>query len=123
MKQVWHNAEIAMYMSSPVLDGDRLYGLSAKKKGQFFCLDARTGAVQWTSRGRDAQSASVIQAGGFLLWTTTDGEIVVTRKSAGSFEPVARYVVADSPVWSHAVVLGREILIKDASALTMYALQ
>src|SRR5262249_28155565 len=40
---MWTNDEISMYMSTPVTDGDYLYGLSAKKKGQFFCLDTRTG--------------------------------------------------------------------------------
>ena len=34
-----------MYMNSPVVSGDLLLGFSHLKKGQLFCLDARTGTT------------------------------------------------------------------------------
>jgi outer membrane protein assembly factor BamB len=50
---VWTNSDVSMYMSTPVIDGDYLYGLSSKKKGQFVCLDARTGKTMWATEGSD----------------------------------------------------------------------
>jgi PQQ-like domain len=40
---VWQNKDLGMYISSPVVTGDLLFGLSYLKRGQFFCLDPRTG--------------------------------------------------------------------------------
>jgi len=46
-----------------VLDGGRLYGLSHRKRGQFFCLDAATGKTAWLSDGRQGENAAMVAAG------------------------------------------------------------
>ena len=112
-----------MYMSSPVLDGDYLYGLSAKKKGQFFCLDAKTGKTVWATTGREGQNAAVLSAGKSVLFLTADASLIVVNKSATGFEQVARYTVADNPTWSHPVLLGKQILIKDSSNLSLWSFE
>src|SRR6266511_3659253 len=61
-KQVWHNPEIAMYMNSPVLEGDHLFGMSSKRKGQYFCLEAATGKVLWITEGREGANAAILNA-------------------------------------------------------------
>jgi outer membrane protein assembly factor BamB len=118
--QLWHNQKLSMYMSSPVLDGDLIYGLSFQRKGQFFCLDAATGEVRWTTEGRDGQNASLLQASKEMFLLTSDGDLIVAYKNSQGFEPIARYKVADAATWSHPVILGRRILVKDASALTLW---
>ena len=35
-RQLWHNSEISMYMSSPVLVDSMLYGMATRRSGQFF---------------------------------------------------------------------------------------
>ena len=52
----------AMYLASPALMGDAIYGgatsldLQGKNYGTLFCLDAATGAMRWTTSGhKDAQ--------------------------------------------------------------------
>ena len=37
-----------MYMSSPVVVGDTVYGFTNRNKGQFFALDVATGKTRWT---------------------------------------------------------------------------
>ena len=120
--QVWANPEAAFYLSSPVLDGGLLYGFNSRKKGQFICLDARTGKTVWATPGREATNASVVSAGANLVWLTDAGDLIVSKKSAKAFEQVARYSVSDSPVWTQPVLLGREILIKSDTALSLWSL-
>ncbi len=120
--QVWANPEAAFYLSSPVLDDGLLYGFNSRKKGQFVCLDARTGKTLWTTTGREATNASVVSAGPSLVWLTDAGDLIVSKKSAKGFEQITRYSVSDSPVWTQPVVLGREILIKSDTALTLWSL-
>ncbi len=122
-KQVWHNAKVAMYMNSPILDGDYLYGMSHLRKGQFFCLDARTGELLWATDGREGQNASVLSAGGFLLFLTADANLIVAHKNPKSFEQVARYAVADSAVWTHPVAFGKHLLVKDSASLALWSVE
>ena len=123
VKELWHNPKIAMYMSSPVLDGDYLYGLSHLRKGQFFCLDARTGEVRWATEGREGANAAVLSAGNYLLFLTDDADLIVANRSAKGFEAVAKYQTADSPTWAHPVLWGRQILIKDDSSLSLWSVE
>ena len=122
-KQIWHNPKVAMYMSSPVLDGDYLYGMSHLRKGQFFCLNAKTGELLWATEGREGPNASVLSAGNVLLFLTEDAELIVASKSRKSFEPLARYTVADAGTWAHPVVLGKQILIKDNTSLALWRVE
>jgi outer membrane protein assembly factor BamB len=121
-EEVWRNAAVSMYMSSPVLDGGRVCGLSAKQKGQWVCLDAASGKAVWMSEGRRAEQASLASAGNFLVLLASDGQLTVIRKQAPAFEPVAQYKVADSPTFSHAIVTRDRVFIKDADSLSAWGL-
>jgi outer membrane protein assembly factor BamB len=117
---VWTNPDISMYMSTPVLDGDYLYGLSSKKKGQFFCLDARTGKTMWLTEGREATQASFVVTPNALLILTDTGDLIVAKKSTQKFEQISRYQVAESAVYSHLVPLNHRILVKDSNSLLLW---
>lgn len=119
-EQAWQNAELPMYMSSPVLHRGFLYGLSARNRGQFFCVDVNTGKATWTTRGREGENAAVIVAGDLLMATTTEGELIVAKADAKGFEPIRRYTIAESPVWAHPVPVGNGVLIKDANHLAYW---
>jgi len=122
-KQLWHNPQVSMYMSSPVLDGDYLYGLSSQRKGQYFCLDARTGQIVWATDGREGNQAAVLSAGGVLLFLTADADLIVAARSRKGFEPLARYRVADAATWAHPAVFGKQILVKDEAALSLWSVE
>ncbi|MEK6325469.1 MAG: PQQ-binding-like beta-propeller repeat protein [Acidobacteriota bacterium] len=121
-EQVWQNPDVSMYMNSPVVSGDYLFGLSHKRKGQFFCLDARTGQTLWSSNGREADNAAVVAAGQLLFLLTDGAELIVARSDPKQFEVLKKYSVADSPTWAHPVVVGNRVLIKDASTLALLTL-
>jgi outer membrane protein assembly factor BamB len=122
-KQVWHNPEIAMYMNSPVLEGDHLFGMSSKRKGQYFCMEAATGKVLWTTEGREGFNAAILNAKDALLILTSDANLIVAKKSAKGFEQVAKYSVADSATHAHPVLMGKMILVKDDAAMVLWSLE
>jgi outer membrane protein assembly factor BamB len=121
-EKAWANPGISMYMNSPVASGDLLYGFSHRNKGQFFCLDARTGATLWTSEGRYGENAAIVNAPEVLFLLTNDAQLLIVRKSAKKFDLIRRYTVAESPTWAHPVVVGHRVLIKDASNLALLSL-
>ena len=122
-REVWRNEENELYMNTPVLHGSTLYGLSARKKGQFFALDAATGKTLGQGPGRMGENASVVNLGGTLLALTNDAVLYVLPASATSFAPSAQYTVATSQTWAHPVVLGDRILIKDETTLASLSLR
>lgn len=121
-KQIWHNAELPMYMSSPVTDGTFVYGFSNRRKGQLFCLDAKTGLAKWASEGRGGQNASIVAAGDHLAVLTNSGELVIAKKTPERFHEVRRYELSASPTWSSPVLLGNQFLIRDADSVSLWQL-
>jgi outer membrane protein assembly factor BamB len=120
-KEVWRGDGPAPYMSSPVLAGDLLFGMSVHSRGCFFCLDARSGKTLWQSDERLGFGfASVLNAGDAWLFLTERGRLVVVKPNRRAYEPVAEYHVSDTQTWAHPVFLGDRLLIRDAAALRSF---
>ena len=117
----WRNDEVSMYMSSPAAIGTALYGLSNKNRGQFFAIDVKTGKTLWTTKGREAENASIVRAGDYLLMSTTNSELIVARANPAKFEEVKRYSIANSATWAHPAYVGRTIIVKDVDKLIAWA--
>ncbi|MEN6494714.1 MAG: PQQ-binding-like beta-propeller repeat protein [Thermoguttaceae bacterium] len=120
--QVWHNDDISMYMTSPVAVNGSLFGLTPRKKGQFFCLDLKTGKTLWTSEGRMGDNAAVLCTENVVLALTTGSELLAFKPSTEEFDLLARYKVADSPTWAHPAIVGRQVLVKDRTSLTVWSI-
>jgi outer membrane protein assembly factor BamB len=114
---VWRNEQVSMYMSSPAANGNTVFGLSNKNRGQFFALEAATGKTLWLGKGREGENASIVRAGDYLLLSTTNSELIVAKASATAFEEVKRYTLADSAMWAHPAFAGRTIIVKDVDKL------
>jgi outer membrane protein assembly factor BamB len=117
----WHTTEVSMYMSSPVLAGGQVLGLSHKRKGQYFALDAGTGEVRWTSPAGQGENAALVVAGDSVLVLQGDGTLLVVPRGATSFAPARRYRVTDSATYAHAVPTASGLLVKDETGLSLYA--
>ena len=120
-RQLWNNTDLPMYMSSPVVDGSFVYGFGSKRKGQLFCLDAETGVAKWTTEGRGGTNAAIQSAGSNLVVLTTDGELLVVRRTPEKYDELKRYKVAESQTWAHPVLVPGGVLIRDAAALTLWS--
>ena len=121
-RQLWHNTDLPMYMSTPVADGPYLYGFGSKRKGQVFCIDARTGVAKWATEGRAGSNAAIQSAGAHLVVLTTDGELLVVRRNPDKYEEVRRYQVAEAATWAHPVVLPDGLVIRDADSIAVWSL-
>ena len=119
-RQAWRAESVPMYMSSAVVSGGYLYGLTHRNKGQFFCAEPKSGKVLWSTRGREAENAALIASGDLLIATTTEGELVVAHRDPAKFALIKRYTVAESPIWAHPAPAGRGFLIKDAEKLVYW---
>ena len=122
-KSVWRNADISMYMSSPVLADSLLFGFARNQKGSYVCLDARTSKTLWSSEGRQGDYAVLMQAESLVLGQTAGSELLILEKSAQDFRPLARYTVAASPTWAAPVPLDGHVLVKDVDSLILWRIE
>jgi RNA polymerase sigma factor (sigma-70 family) len=122
--EVWKaQGDLKLYYSSPVVAGDRVFGMSTRNGGCFFCLDADSGKTLWVSDGRQGGYASILSLGSVLLFLKDRGQLLVVKPSAPAFEPIAEYQVSDRGAVAHPVFLGDRILIKDDLTLRSFRIE
>jgi len=117
--EVWKNPDIAMYMSSPVMADGVVYAHSAKKKGQFVAFDEKTGAVRWATEGRAGEHASLLLTPRHVVFLTNGADLIVAKRDAPAFTVERRYEVAESSTFATPVLLGSNILVRDATGLML----
>ena len=115
--EAWATTDVTMYMSTPVTMGGTIYGHSSKRRGQFVALDAATGAVRWSSEGREGEHASVLLTEGHLLLLTTDAELIVAERGTAEFIVAHQYTVADGATWAVPVLLRDGLIVRDATSV------
>jgi outer membrane protein assembly factor BamB len=113
----WKNADVGMYMSTPVFADGVIYGHSSRRKGQLVALNAADGALLWATTGREGDHASVLLTASHVLFLTSDGTLILARRSPKAFEEERRYKVADSQTFAMPVVLADGVLVRDATGL------
>jgi len=119
---VWENKDASMYMNSPVLLGDVLFGFSHLKKGQLFAMDAATGKTLWMGPPRAGDNAAVLVGKSGLVSLNNEGQLSIVRADAKSFEVLHQYTVADSATWAHPLVLSDGVIVKDVKSLARWGI-
>jgi outer membrane protein assembly factor BamB len=123
-KQVWKGEGPTPYMSTPLLEGDLLFGSSARGRGCLFCMDARNGKTCWESdEQKDFGYATVVNARTVLVFLTVNGRLVVVKPNGKRYEPIAEYRVSDRQTWAYPIFLGDRILIRDDTTLRSYRIE
>jgi outer membrane protein assembly factor BamB len=115
--QAWKNKDAAMYMSSPVLGDGLIYGHSSKQRGQFIALDPKTGAIRWSSEGRDGDHASVLLTPDHVLFLAKAGDLTLARRGATRFEVVRRYKLPETDLWAMPILTPDGLLVRNSSSL------
>jgi len=121
-KEQWSNPDLATQFNTPVLRDGLLFGLSNQNK--LFCIDAQTGQTAWTDTGSIGSRGfgSIVCAGSCLIGLTNGSELVVFKPDRAAYTEIKRYKVSDTEIYSHPVVAGDRIFIKDQEKLTLWTL-
>ena len=121
VNRLWHQRKVALDMSTAVINGDHLYGMSHFKMGQIFCLDPRDGTIRWLSEGRIGQNVAFLALEGHVAALRSNGELRIIAADPAGYRARASYRVALDQTWAPPVLLDRRILIKDLNRLTLWS--
>ena len=122
VKRRWHQKQVALDMSSAVINGDLLYGFSHYGRGRLFCLEPNTGEVLWQGPGRTGRNVMFLSIPHHIVALINDGKLKVIRANGKRFETLASYQVAPGETWAPPVLLPGGILVKDLKTLTLWSL-
>jgi hypothetical protein len=121
--ELWQNKEASLYMNSPLVRGDMLFGLSHRNKGQYFCIDVKSGKILWSGDGRQGENAALLLVGDLIFALNNDAELTIFPATARLQPPIKKYKVADSPTWAHPVLLRGRVLVKDTNTLALWSFE
>jgi len=116
----WSQKEVALDMSSAVVNDGLLYGMSHYKLGQIFCVDPKDGKILWAGPPRTGNNVMFLSLPGHVLALINTGEVRVIKAQRASYQPVATWKVAEGGAWAPPVLLKDGLLIKDREHLTRW---
>ncbi|MBC8472705.1 MAG: PQQ-binding-like beta-propeller repeat protein [Planctomycetes bacterium] len=122
-KELWSNPELGTQYNTPVLKDGLLFGLS--DGGNLFCINAENGKTAWTDGTQHDRGGftSIVDAGSCLMALPSSSELIVYKPSKNQYEELAKIKVADTPIYSHPVIAGNRIFIKDQESVALLMIQ
>jgi outer membrane protein assembly factor BamB len=121
VKELWSNADLGTGFNTPVLKDGLLFGLS--DRGNFFCLNAQTGQAAWTDTNKLSNFGAVLDVGSCLLALPEKSELIVFKPDGKEYGELARYKVADTPIYAHPVISGNRVFVKDQESVAMWMVE
>ncbi len=117
-RELWANTTVGTKWTTLVLKDGFLYGLSDQRK--LFCLNAANGESAWTDQTSNHDFGTVTDAGKVMVALPASSNLIFYVPDPLMYKELARYKVADTPVFTFPVFSGNLIYIKDAEHLTAF---
>ena len=105
-----------------VLIGEHVYGGHGSNNGLPTCLELATGKIEWKRRGPGTGSASVVSAGGQLVFRYQDGVVAFIEATPDEFRLSSKFKTPSSggDSWSHPVISDGKLFLREKDALWAY---
>jgi outer membrane protein assembly factor BamB len=120
-KEVWANAEIGARWNTPVLKDGFLYGFTDQKR--IYCIEYATGKTAWLDPVVNSDFSTIIDCGPVIIGLTSTDNLIVISPDGKEYKELAKYKVAETPVYAYPVISGNNIYVKDAKSLTLFTIK
>jgi outer membrane protein assembly factor BamB len=120
-KELWVNAEVGAKWNTPVLKDGFLFGFSDQKR--IYCLNYSTGQTAWIDNTVNSDFSTIVDCGSVVIGLTSTDYLIVISPDGKEYKEVAKYKVAETPIYAFPVISGNNIYIKDFESLTLFKIQ
>jgi outer membrane protein assembly factor BamB len=117
-KELWNNTAVSAKWNTPILKDGFLYGFTDQKR--IYCLNATSGQTAWIDNAVTSDFSTIVDCGSVIVGLTSTDNLIVLKPDGKEYSEVAKYKVADTPIYGYPVISGNSIYIKDAETLMMY---
>lgn len=116
-QEIWFNRNMRNHHSSSVWVGSTLFGFSSSI---LMALRVDTGEVAW--RDRSVGKGSVVYADERLYLFSENGVVGLAEANPTAYREHGRFSLktGNSPTWSHPVIAGGRLFLRDQDALYAY---
>ncbi len=118
-KDLWSNTEIGAKWNTPILKDGFLYGFTDQKR--IYCLNASTGQTAWVDNAVSSDFSTIVDCSSVIIGLTSTNNLIVLKPDGKVYSEVAKYKVADTPIYAFPVISGNSIYVKDAETLMKYS--
>jgi outer membrane protein assembly factor BamB len=107
--------------------GDYIYSGHGHNQGFPICVEMKTGKIVWggKQRGPGTGSAAVVFADGQLYFRYENGLMALVDANAEAYQLNGTFKIPDvsGPSWSHPVVVGGKLYLREQNNLFVYRLK
>lgn len=121
VEELWNNDELSTAFNTPVLAGHLLFGIS--QRTNLYCLDSRTGEVQWVDDGRHERFGAIVNAGSALFLLPSNGKLTVYESKGEHYSELAQYEVSESPTYSYPIVSGSRVYVQNQETISAWTIE
>jgi outer membrane protein assembly factor BamB len=114
---VWKNNRLKNKFNSSVLYQGYIYGFD---EAILECFDPKTGDVKW--KGGRYGYGQLLLAGGFLVVTTEQGELVLVRATPESHQEMARFQAIEGKTWNIPAIDNGLLLVRNTREMACFRL-
>ncbi len=121
-QEAYSGKQLAIHHGGAVLVGDHVYGLD--DGGSLKCIELATGKETWA--GRSVGKGSITYADGHLVCRSERGPVALVEASPAGYKEKGRITPsnrAGRPSWSHPVVAGQKLFLRDGDSILCYDLR
>ena len=121
---MWETKDVSTLLEHPGRSSTACSTVSRRKRAVSSTRSTRRpGRCCGSGTPREADNTALVKAGQLLFLLNDDAELIVARANRKAFDPIARYVVADSATWAQPAISGDRIFIKDVGSLALWTVR
>jgi outer membrane protein assembly factor BamB len=114
---VWQNNRLKNKFNSSVLYQGYVYGFD---EAILACMDAKTGELKW--KGGRYGYGQLLLAGGYLIITTEEGDVVLVRATPEGHQELARFSALQGRTWNIPAIDNGLLLVRNTSEMACFRL-
>jgi outer membrane protein assembly factor BamB len=116
-RPVWQNNRMKNKFNSSVLYQGYLYGFD---EAILACIDAKTGELKW--KGGRYGYGQLLLAGGYLVVTTEQGDVVLVRATPDGHQELARFSALQGRTWNIPAIDNGLLLVRNSTEMACFRL-
>jgi outer membrane protein assembly factor BamB len=114
-RQVWKTNRLKNKFNSSVLYQGYVYGFD---ESILACMDAKTGELKW--KGGRYGFGQLLLAGGYLVITTEQGDVVLVRATPEGHQELARFSAIEGRTWNIPAIDHGLLLVRNATEMACF---
>ncbi len=120
-RELWSNPDVGAKWNTPILKDGFLYGFTDQRR--IYCIDASTGKTAWIDETVNSDFATIVDCGSVIIGFPSTGNLIIFNADPKAYKEIARYKVAETPVYAFPIVSGNVVYVKDADSLISYRIE